>query len=416
MSKLREGLMARIGIDDIRTAQGQLQGMVVNTPCAKSLTLSRITGAEVYLKFENLQFTGSFKDRGALIKMLQLDPDQRARGVIANSAGNHAQGVAYHAQRLGIPATIVMPVATPNVKLRQTRDLGAEIVLSGETVDEAAIAARKIQQEKGLTYIHPYDDAAIVAGQGTIALEMLEAAPEIDTLVIPIGGGGLIAGNAIAAQAIKPDVEIIGVESQLYPSAYQARHDLANDCGGQTIAEGIAVAKPGALNLPIIDERVADILLLSEEDIERAIDLLITVEKTVTEGAGAAGLAALLAYPDRFKGRVVGLILCGGNIDTRMLSSILMRGLIREGRITHMRVEITDRPGALAKVAQLVGDAGGNILEVQHQRNFPGVPAKLAELDLVVETRDRDHIAEMVTALGNAGYKVRELINTPDAG
>lgn len=408
--------MQQVSFEDILKAHAQMAGIVVQTPCAKSQTLSRITGAEVYLKFENLQFTGSFKDRGALIKMLQLDAGQRARGVIANSAGNHAQGVAYHAQRLGVPATIVMPVGTPNVKVRQTRDLGAEVVLHGDGVDEAAIGARRICDERKLTYIHPYDDASIVAGQGTIAVEMLEAAPAINTLVIPIGGGGLIAGNAIAARAINPDIEIIGVESQLYPSAYQARHGQANDCGGQTIAEGIAVARPGSRNLRTIDELVSDILLLSEEDIERAIDLLITIEKTVTEGAGAAGLAALLAYPDRFRGRVVGLILCGGNIDTRMLSSILMRGLIRQGGITRMRVEISDRPGALAKVAQLVGDAGGNILEVQHQRNFPGVPAKLAELDLVLETRDRDHIAEIGNILGSAGYKVRELIDTPDAG
>jgi threonine dehydratase len=408
--------MHQVSFEDIRQAQTQMAGIVVRTPCAKSLTLSRITGAEIYLKFENLQFTGSFKDRGALIKLLQLTPAERAVGVIANSAGNHAQGVAYHAQRLGIPATIVMPVGTPNIKVRQTRDLGAEIILSGDTVDEAAISARRIREEKNLTFIHPYDDTAIIAGQGTVAIEMLEAAPDIDTLVVPIGGGGLIAGNAIAARAIKPGIEIIGVESQLYPSVYQARHGLANDCGGQTIAEGIAVAQPGKLTLPIIGDLVSDILLLSEQDIERAIDLLITVEKTVTEGAGAAGLAALLAYPDRFRGRVVGLILCGGNIDTRMLSSILMRGLIREGRITRMRVEISDRPGALAKVAQLVGDAGGNILEVQHQRNFPGVPAKLAELDLVLETRDREHIAEISGALSAAGYKVRELIDTPDAG
>ena len=408
--------MQKVSYEDIRRAQAQMAGFVVETPCANSLTLSRITGAEVFLKFENLQFTGSFKDRGALIKLLQLDEAARAKGVIANSAGNHAQGVAYHAQRLGIPATIVMPVGTPNVKVRQTRELGADVVLQGETVDEAALSAEAIRDQRQLTYIHPYNDAAIIAGQGTVALEMLAAAPQIDTLVVPIGGGGLIAGNAIAARAINPEIEIIGVESQLYPSAYQARHGLANDCGGQTIAEGIAVAQPGSLTLPVIDDLVSDILLLSEQDIERAIDLLITVEKTVTEGAGPAGLAALLAYPERFRGRVVGLILCGGNIDTRMLSSILMRGLIREGRITRMRVEISDRPGALAKVAQLVGEAGGNILEVQHQRNFPGVPAKLAELDLVLETRDRDHIHELTSALRAAGYKVRELIDTPDAG
>ena len=408
--------MTQVSYEDIRRAQAQMAGIVVATPCAHSLTLSEITGAKVYLKFENLQFTGSFKDRGALIKLLRLDEAARAAGVIANSAGNHAQGVAYHAKRLGVPATIVMPVGTPNIKVRQTKDLGAEVVLSGDTVDEAAISAQAICAARKLTYIHPYNDPAIIAGQGTIALEMLAAAPDIDTLVIPIGGGGLIAGNAIAARAIKPEIEIIGVESQLYPSAYQARHGEANDCGGQTIAEGIAVAQPGNLTLPVIDDLVSDILLLSEQDFEQAIDLLITIEKTVTEGAGAAGLAALLAYPERFKGRVVGLILCGGNIDTRMLSSILMRGLIRTGRVTRMRVEINDRPGTLAKVAQLVGDAGANILEVQNQRNFPGVPAKMAELDLVLESRDRGHIDEIIGALRGAGYKVRELIDAPDAG
>ena len=408
--------MTQVSYEDIRRAQAQMAGIVVATPCAHSLTLSEITGAKVYLKFENLQFTGSFKDRGALIKLLQLDEAARAAGVIANSAGNHAQGVAYHAKRLGVPATIVMPVGTPNIKVRQTKDLGAEVVLSGDTVDEAAISAQAICAARKLTYIHPYNDPAIIAGQGAIALEMLATAPDIDTLVIPIGGGGLIAGNAIAARAIKPEIEIIGVESQLYPSAYQARHGEANDCGGQTIAEGIAVAQPGNLTLPVIDDLVSDILLLSEQDFEQAIDLLITIEKTVTEGAGAAGLAALLAYPERFKGRVVGLILCGGNIDTRMLSSILMRGLIRTGRVTRMRVEINDRPGTLAKVAQLVGDAGANILEVQHQRNFPGVPAKMAELDLVLESRDRGHIDEIIGALRGAGYKVRELIDAPDAG
>jgi threonine dehydratase len=408
--------MTRITVDDIREARAQMQGSVVKTPCAKSVTLSKITGAEVYLKFENLQFTGSFKDRGALIKLLQLNQKQRRRGVIANSAGNHAQGVAYHARRLGIPTTIVMPVNTPNVKISQTRDLGAQIVLHGETVDEAAINAQQICDEQNLTYIHPYNDPAIIAGQGTVALEMLDAAPRIDTLVIPVGGGGLISGNAIAARAIKPEMEIIGVESQFYPSAYQARHGQDNECGGHTIAEGIAVSQPGTINLPIMDELVSDIILVSEEDIERAIDLLITIEKTVVEGAGAAGLAAVLANPDRFRGRTLGLILSGGNIDTRMLSSILMRGLIRDGKITRIRVEITDRPGALAKVAQLVGDAGGNILEVQHQRNFPGVPAKLAELDLVLETRDRGHICEISGTLSAAGYKMRELIDTPDAG
>ena len=298
--------MTRITVDDIREARAQMQGSVVKTPCAKSVTLSKITGAEVYLKFENLQFTGSFKDRGALIKLLQLDQKQRRRGVIANSAGNHAQGVAYHARRLGIPTTIVMPVNTPNVKISQTRDLGAQIVLHGETVDEAAINAQQICDEQNLTYIHPYNDPAIIAGQGTVALEMLDAAPRIDTLVIPVGGGGLISGNAIAARAIKPEMEIIGVESQFYPSAYQARHGQDNECGGHTIAEGIAVSQPGTINLPIMDELVSDIILVSEEDIERAIDLLITIEKTVVEGAGAAGLAAV-GQPGSLQGPDPGL-------------------------------------------------------------------------------------------------------------
>ncbi|MDP6345378.1 MAG: threonine ammonia-lyase [Alphaproteobacteria bacterium] len=403
-----------VSIEDIRRAHQAMDGVVVRTPCSHSRTLSGITGAEVFVKFENLQFTGSFKDRGALIRLLALGPAERQVGVIAMSAGNHAQGVAYHAQRLGIPATIVMPEGTPNVKVRQTRDFGAEVILRGQTVDEAAISARQLCTERGLVFIHPYDDEAIIAGQGTIALEMLQEAPTIDTLAIPIGGGGLIAGNAIAAKALRADIDIVGVETRLYPSAYQLLHGQAVDCGGQTIAEGIAVAEPGGLTMPVIRELVGEILLLEEPDIERAIDLLITVEKTVTEGAGAAGLAALLAYPERFRGRRVGLILCGGNIDTRMLASILMRGLIRSGRITRMRVEISDRPGTLAKVAQIIGDCQGNILEVLHQRNFPEVPAKLAELDIVIETRDREHVGEITGALAAAGYRVRELINTPN--
>jgi len=399
-----------LDISDIRSAAAQLAGVIVDTPCLHARTLSEITGATVYLKFENLQFTGSFKDRGALVKLLSLPKAARRRGVIAMSAGNHAQGVAYHAQRLGIPATIVMPQGTPNVKVRQTRHFGPRVLLEGESLDAAAAFAHDMAKREKLTFIHPYDDPLIVAGQGTVALEMLSARPDIDTLLVPVGGGGLIAGCAVAAEGLGGEVTVVGVETELYPSMRQAFDGTPGECGGQSIAEGIAVKAPGKLTLALSRERVKDVLLVRESEIERAISLLVTIEKTVVEGAGAAPLAALLAYPETFRGRTVGLILSGGNIDSRLLSSILMRELIRDGRITRMRIEISDRPGVLAAVAGIIGAANGNILEVQHQRMFPDVPAKLAEVDIVVETLDREHVGKIEEQLEAEGFRVRELI------
>ncbi len=402
-----------VSIDDVRRAAEQLRGAVVRTPCTHSRKLSAIIGADVFVKYENQQFTSSFKDRGACVKLLSLTDAQRRAGVIAMSAGNHAQGVAYHAQRLGIPATIGMPRGTPNVKVSQTLAFGADVRLEGETVEEAARFAETLQAEGGLSFIHPYDDDRIIAGQGTAALEMFEDAPDIDTLVVPIGGGGLIAGTALVAEARDPAIEVFGVESKLYPSMRQMLRGAPVDCGGQTLAEGIAVKAPGKRTLAIAKRLVRDVLLVSERDIERAICLFLEAERTVAEGAGAAGLAALLADPDRFTGRRIGLILCGGNIDARMLASLLMRALVRDGRIARLRIEISDRPGMLAAVSGLVAETRANILDVVHQRLFPELPAKLADLDMVVETRDQAHVDDIVARLEVAGYTVRLLANAP---
>jgi threonine dehydratase len=394
---------------NIKTAAHTIAGAVARTPAAHSHTLSALTGAEVVVKFENLQFTASFKERGALVKLLSLTAEQRRRGVIAMSAGNHAQGVAYHARRLGIPATIVMPSFTPFNKVRHTSDFGARVILHGDTLAEATTHAEAIAASEALVFVHPYDDERIIAGQGTVALELLADFPDLDTLLIPVGGGGLIAGNAVAAKAIKPDIRIVGVEAEAFPSLYRTLRNEPYQSGGQTIAEGIAVATVGKLPLEICRRLVDDVVLVDELALERAVVMYLEVEKTVAEGAGAAGLAALLAYPERFRGRKVGLILCGGNIDSRLLASILMRGLVRDGRIVRLRVEILDAPGALARVATTVGAKGGNIIEVYHQRLFGTVPAKSADLDLVVETRDRQHVAEICAAITEAGYQVRLL-------
>ena len=402
-----------VSIDDIRRAAEQLRGAVVRTPCTHSRKLSAIVGADVFVKYENRQFTSSFKDRGACVKLLSLTEAQRRAGVIAMSAGNHAQGVAYHAQRLDIPATIVMPRGTPNVKVSQTLAFGADVRLEGETVEEAARFAEALQSESGLTFIHPYDDDQIIAGQGTAALEMFEDAPDLDTLIVPIGGGGLIAGTALVAEARDPAIEVVGVESELYPSMRQMLRGEPVACGGQTLAEGIAVKAPGKRTLAIAKRLVRDVLLVSERDIERAICLFLEAERTVAEGAGAAGLAALLADPGRFAGRRLGLILCGGNIDARMLASLLMRALVRDGRIARLRIEISDRPGTLAAVSGLVAQTQANILDVAHQRLFPELPAKLADLDMVVETRDQAHIDDIMATLQGAGYTVRLLANSP---
>ena len=394
-----------VTLDGIRAAAAAIDGEVIKTPTARSRTLSEISGAEVALKFENLQYTGSFKDRGALVKLKSLSDEEKAAGVIAMSAGNHAQAVAYHAQRLGIRATVVMPQGTPQVKAQNTQRFGARVVFEGETIDEAAVRARAIAAEERLVFVHPYDDEKIIAGQGTVALEMLDAVPDLDVLLAPIGGGGLISGNAIAARGLRPGIEVIGVEAALYPSMYQAINDLPPKSGGRTIAEGIAVKTVGKLTRPIVEANVADVLVVSEEDLEYAVQLLLSIEKSVAEGAGAATLAALMAHRDRFAGRKVGLIVSGGNIDMRLLSSVILRGLVREGRIVRMRVEITDTPGTLARIAKVIGDADANIIEVYHQRAFSGLPAKNADLDVVLETRDGEHVRDIMAKLTAIGFR-----------
>jgi threonine dehydratase len=395
-----------VALDDIAAAQTRLRGAIVETDCDFSCTLSSIVGCKVWLKFENLQFTASFKERGALNRLAALTPAERRRGVIAMSAGNHGQGVAYHAHRMAIPATIVMPVNTPTVKVTNTRGHGAEVILFGETVEEAAQFARAHGDAKGLTFIHPYDDPLVIAGQGTIALEMLGAAPEIDTLIVPIGGGGLISGVAIAAKTVRPDMRVIGVQSALYPSMYNATRGARLAIEGDTLAEGIAVKDPGKLTTPIVEQLVDDIVLVGEPEIEHAVSLLLNIEKTVVEGAGAVGLAAALQLPQAFAGRAVGLVLSGGNIDTRLLASVLTRELAREGRLAQLCIDLVDRPGALAKVANVLAGAGANIVEVAHQRVFSDLPAKHAMLDLVIETRDRRHLEDAVESLKQAGFAV----------
>lgn len=399
-------------LDTIRDAARAIEGAVVHTPTVHSRTLSQLAGAEVFLKLENLQYTASFKDRGALVKLLSLPREQRAAGVVAASAGNHAQGVAYHAERLGIPATIVMPVHTPFIKVVRTRDFGAKVVLHGEGVAEAARHAQELTAAHGYTFVHPYDDPRIIAGQGTVALEMLADRPELDCLVVPVGGGGLIAGCAIAAKALKPDIRIYGVEAALYPSMLRALRKEDPGIGGPTIAEGIAVKDPGSLTLPVVERLVDDILLVDEPALERGVQLLLEIEKTVAEGAAAAALAAVLAHPEIFAGRRAGLIVSGGNIDTRLLAQVLMRGMARDGRIARLRVEITDAPGTLAKVAGCIAEAGGNIVEIYHQRMFSDVSVKHADLDAVVETRDAAHLREIIQRLEAAGLSVRQLSNT----
>jgi threonine dehydratase len=394
-----------VSLNDVRAAAARIAGAVVHTPCLRSETLSRIAKADIWLKFENLQFTASFKERGALNTLLQLDAEERRRGVIAMSAGNHAQGVAYHAGRLGIPATIVMPAFTPNTKVTHTRGHGAKVVLHGNTLAEAGIEAHRIAAAEKLVFVHPYDDPRIIAGQGTIALEMLQDVPELDTVVAPVGGGGMIAGCAVAARGLKPDLKVFGVETAGYSAMRQQFAGEPVTAGGDTIAEGIAVRDIGELPLKICRALLDKVVSVDEVAIEHAISLLLEVEKTVVEGAGAAGLAALLAYPELFHGRRVGLVLSGGNIDTRLLASVLLRGLVRDGRIVQLRLMIGDAPGQLARVATVIGKLGGNIVEVQHQRLF-GVVAKATELDVTVETRDRAHVRELVAGLEAEGFKV----------
>ena len=392
-----------VSLNDVRAAAERIAGAVEHTPCLHSRTLSRLTGAEVWLKFENLQFTASFKERGALNKLLLLGEAKRRRGVIAMSAGNHAQGVAHHAVRLGARAVLVMPRGTPNSKMRSTQVLGAEVILEGDTLAEAAQHAHELEAREGLTFIHPYDDAAIIAGQGTVALEMLEQAPALEVLVVPIGGGGLISGMAVAAQALKPGIEVLGVESRNWCAMHQRLNGLPVKVGGDTIAEGMAVRDVGELTFSILSSLRTEILIVEEETIESAIVNLVEIEKTVAEGAGAAGLAALLAHPARFVGKRVGIPICGGNIDSRVLSAVLMRGLVRDGRMVRLRVTLHDVAGSLAKVAAMIGDAGGNIVEVQHQRVFGTASVKSPDVEFVVETRDREHTQAIVAALAANG-------------
>ncbi len=393
-------------IDDIRAAAKRIEGAVVRTPMQVSRTLSEIIGAEVWLKFENLQFTAAYKERGALNKLLQLTDDERARGVIAASAGNHAQAVAYHAKRLGIPATIVMPAPTPSVKVTQTAGHGATVVLHGDMFDDAYAKARELALEKGYVFVHPFDDPQIIAGAGTTALEMLEAAPDLDTIVVPIGGGGLMSGIAIAARAIKPDIELIGVEAELYPSMKCAIQGCHLPLGGDTLAEGIAVKQPGALTSQILKDYADDVALVSERDLERAVSMLVGIEKTVVEGAGAAGLAAMIADPDRFKGKKVATLLCGGNIDTHLLANVLVRDLVRNGRIARLQVAAHDQPGALAAITAKVFEAGVNVLEINHSRIFTSLPAKDTMIEVECEARDPESIDDVVRRLEAAGFRV----------
>lgn len=395
----------------IEQAARTIAGAVAVTDCDPSRTLADILGCRLWLKFENLQFTASFKERGALNRLVALDAAERSRGVIAMSAGNHAQGVAYHASRLGIPATIVMPVGTPMVKVENTRRHGAEVSVTGDTLEDAAAFAYAHGKSNGLTFIHPYDDPLVIAGQGTVALEMLAAVPELDTLVVPIGGGGLISGMAIAAKALKPGIQIIGVQASLYPSMFNAIKGQALPMRGDTLAEGIAVKAPGRITTDLVRHHVDDIILVNEPDIECAVSLLINIEKTVVEGAGAVGLAAVHANKARFAGRNVGLVLCGGNIDTRLLAGVLTRELAREGRLSQLAIDLVDRPGQLARVAHLLGDAGANIVEVSHQRVFSDLPAKGTLLEVVIETRDRAHLDNTVARIRAAGLEVEVVTN-----
>lgn len=398
-----------VHLDDVREAAARIDGAVVRTPTLVSRTLSELTGATVYLKFENLQFTAAYKERGALNTLLQLDAAASAKGVIAASAGNHAQGLAYHATRLGIPSTIVMPKNTPTVKITQTEGHGANVILEGETFDAAHAHAKKLEAEHGYTFVHPFDDPRIIAGQGTVALEMLADVPEIDTLVVPIGGGGLISGMATVAKAADHAIEVVGVEAELYPSMYNRIQHTDMPCAGDTLAEGIAVKEPGAITSRMVGALVDDILLVSERRLEEAVSLLLQIEKTVVEGAGAAGLAALLAEPERFKGKTVGTVLCGGNIDTRLLANVLLRDLARSGRLARLRIRLQDRPGALYNVARIFHEQGVNIIEVYHQRVFTTLPAKGLITDIECETRDRNHLDRLITALRRAQYEVSQV-------
>jgi threonine dehydratase len=393
-----------VAIADIRAAEQRLRGEIADTPCLHSRTLSSICGCEVFLKFENLQFTASFKERGALNKMSQLTAQERAKGVLAVSAGNHAQAVAYHAERMGIHATIVMPRFASSVKVENTRGFGAEVVLEGDTFEDARVAGMKLVAERGYTLVHPFDDAAIIAGQGTVGLEMLAQQPEIDTLVVAIGGGGLIAGIATAARAVKSGMRIVGVQTERFPAAWNAKHGQHRESRQATIADGIGVKHPGALTLPVIRDLVDDVVLVSEDDIEQAMLMLLEIEKTVVEGAGAVGLAAVLKDKARYAGRKVGLVLCGGNIEPLVLAEIIERGMVKSGRLARLRVDVRDVPGALADVAALLARLGANIDEVQHQRAFTSLSVERVQIEVVVQTRGAAHIEKILAAMRDEGY------------
>jgi len=397
---------AAVDFAAIEAAARRLKGHVLDTPCVESRTLSQITGAQVFLKFENLQFTASFKERGALNRLSVLvESGQAGSGVIAASAGNHAQGVAHHAQRLGLRAVIVMPQNTPMVKVERTRGFGAEVVLHGETFDDAREHALTLAAAQGLTFIHPFDDADVIAGQGTIGLEMLRAQPDLEALVIAVGGGGLISGIATAARTLSPGIEIVGVQTARFPAMVNVIQGTSHPQGSSTIAEGIAVGQPGRLTREIIRQRVDDLMLVDEGDIEAAIVMLLEIEKTLVEGAGAAGLAALVKSPQRFAGRKVGLVLCGGNIDPLLLSSIIERGMVRAGRLARIRVVARDAPGVLARLTTIVAEAGANIDEVHHQRTFSGLTAQNVEVELVLQTRNPEHVREVRERLTSAGFE-----------
>lgn len=399
--------------DDIAAATKRLDGAIARTPSARSWTISTMLGCDVVVKFENFQFTAAFKERGALNRLLLLTEDERAQGVIALSAGNHAQAVAYHAGRLGIDVTIVMPAATPFVKVHRTRQLGAHVVLAGKNLTEAEAEARRIIDDEGRTYIHPYDDPAVIAGQATCVVELLEDHPDIDTLVLPVGGGGLLSGAAVAARHLRPDTDLVGVQAKDYSAmaAHFYGEDFAGSPSGATLAEGIAVPAPGRVTAPILDALVDDIVTVTEDDVEAGINLLLEIEKVVSEGAGAAGMAALLAHPRRFTGRHVGTVLSGGNIDPRLLASVVMRGLVRDGRLSRLRVELPDIPGTLGEVSTILGEAGANIVEVLHQRTFVDVSARSAACEITVETLDHHHLDQAVAALESRGYVVHRSTN-----
>ncbi len=398
-----------LNVAAIQAAAARVHGHVVATPCLRSLTLSELAGCEVFLKFENHQFTASFKERGALNKMMQLADDERAHGVLAVSAGNHAQAVAYHAQRMAIPATIVMPRFATPVKVERTRGFGAEVILEGDTFDDARAFGMALAQQRELTLVHPYDDLAIMAGQGTVALEMLAQQPGIDTLVVPIGGGGLIAGMAVAACALRPGIRMVGVQTERFPSVWNLMHSEHHETGLATIADGVAVKSPGALTLPVIRELIGDVLLVSEDEIEQAILLLLEIEKTIVEGAGGVGLAALVKHRAHFAGRRVGLVLSGGNIEPLVLAEIIERGMVKSGRLARLRLDVRDVPGTLADVCTLLGRLGANIDEVQHQRAFTSLSVERVQIEVVVQTRGVAHIGEILAALQQHGYRAERV-------